>query len=129
MLFIWKNRGGVICIHPNLREGYYNFLSYFIYYILLAGFLSLEEIDEAEYGLDIPDPENHDRKHNSKQDKKLDNQKQDGACSDGETTKDESIKSKVKKKKKKKNKDAKENQKAQHSNTGIFFLFNFKIYN
>ncbi|WJX76256.1 RNA helicase [Trifolium repens] len=85
---------------------------------LEGGFLSLEEIDEAEYGLDIPDPENHDRKHNSKQDKKLDNQKQDGACSDGETTKDESIKSKVKKKKKKKNKDAKENQKAQHSNTG-----------
>ncbi|XP_045794355.1 DEAD-box ATP-dependent RNA helicase 13 [Trifolium pratense] len=85
---------------------------------LEGGFLSLEEIDEAEYGLDIPDPENHDRKHNSKQDKKLNNQKQDGACSDGETVKDESTKSKVKKKKKKKSKDAKENQKVQHSNTG-----------
>lgn len=89
---------------------------------MLAGFLSLEEIDEADYGLNIPDPENHDRKHNSKQNKKLNEQKQNNTCSDGETVNDESIKSKVKKKKKKKSKDAKENQKVQHSNTGIFSL-------
>lgn len=87
---------------------------------LEGGFLSLEEIDEAEYGLNIPDPENHDRKHNSKPDKKLNKQKQDGAGSGGETVNDESIKSEVKKKKKKKkNKDAKENQKVEHSNTGV----------
>ncbi|XP_004509501.1 DEAD-box ATP-dependent RNA helicase 13 [Cicer arietinum] len=85
---------------------------------LEGGFLSLEEIDETEYGLDIPDPEHHDRKHNSKQDKKVNKQKQDG---DGETVKEESIKSEVKKKKKKKkkNKDPKENQEVQHSNTGV----------
>ncbi|CAK8542108.1 unnamed protein product [Lathyrus sativus] len=86
---------------------------------LEGGFLSLEEIDEAEYGLNIPDPENHDRKHNSKQNKKLNKQKQDSACSDGEILNDESIKSKAKKKKKKKkkSKDAKENQKVQPLNT------------
>ncbi|CAL5192497.1 unnamed protein product [Lathyrus oleraceus] len=83
---------------------------------LEGGFLSLEEIDEAEYGLNIPDPENHDRKHNSKQNKKLNKQKQDSTCSDGETLNDESIKSKVKKKKKKKSKNAKENQKVQRLN-------------
>ncbi|XP_058767695.1 DEAD-box ATP-dependent RNA helicase 13 isoform X2 [Vicia villosa] len=84
---------------------------------LEGGFLSLEEIDEADYGINIPDPENHDRKHNSNQNKKLNKQKQDITCSDGETVNDESKKSKVKKKKKKKSKDAKENQKVQHSNS------------
>jgi len=117
-----KLEGGVICIHPNLREVIIIFPFILCHYISSAGFLSLEEIDEAEYGLNIPDPENHDRKHNSKPEK-LNKQKQDCACSGGETVNDESIKSEVKKKKKKKkNKDAKENQKVEHSNTGMFFL-------
>ncbi|KAJ1392610.1 RNA helicase, DEAD-box type, Q motif [Sesbania bispinosa] len=45
---------------------------------LEGGFLSLEEIDEAEYGLDIPEPGEANRKQKSKQDKKLKKQKQDG---------------------------------------------------
>lgn len=102
---------------------------------MLAGFFSLEEIDEAEYGLDIPDPEDDNRKQKSKQSKKLKKQKQhevDGAPSDmlkaefnGETVKDESMKSKVKKKKKKKKKAAKENKEVEQPNTGDC-LFSFK---
>ncbi|XP_061340168.1 DEAD-box ATP-dependent RNA helicase 13 [Gastrolobium bilobum] len=98
---------------------------------LEGGFLQLEEIDEAEYGLDIPEPEGDKRKQKPKHNKNLKKQKQDGvddACSDvleeqveGELVKDEDTKSQVKKKKKKKKKNTavKENLKVEQSDTGL----------
>ncbi|KAF7827946.1 DEAD-box ATP-dependent RNA helicase 13 [Senna tora] len=78
---------------------------------LEGGFLSLEEIDEAEYGLQIPDPEEGKRKK-PKQKLDLKKQKQSevkGACNDvdevkHEAKKDEGVKTKKKQKKEKKKK-------------------------
>ncbi|RDX93054.1 DEAD-box ATP-dependent RNA helicase 13 [Mucuna pruriens] len=94
---------------------------------LEGGFLSLEEIDEAEYGLNIPEPEVDERKKKKKckQNENVKRQQQDGvdaACSDlVEAELDESLKTKEKKKKKKKkkNKDARENQKVKQSDAGL----------
>ncbi|XP_027334821.1 DEAD-box ATP-dependent RNA helicase 13 isoform X2 [Abrus precatorius] len=87
---------------------------------LEGGFLSLEEIDEAEYGLNIPQPEDDKRKKKkSKEDGNVKKKQQDGVdgvCSDvAEAQLDESmeLKEKKKKKKKKKKKDAGENQKVE----------------
>ncbi|XP_068478000.1 DEAD-box ATP-dependent RNA helicase 13 isoform X2 [Phaseolus vulgaris] len=91
---------------------------------LEGGFLSLEEIDEAEYGLNIPEPEYGKRKTKKKsvQDEDVKKQQQDGvggASSDEvEAELDESVKAKEKKKKKKKKKktkkkDATEDQKVE----------------
>ncbi|KAJ7955505.1 DEAD-box ATP-dependent RNA helicase [Quillaja saponaria] len=88
---------------------------------LEGGFLCLEEIDEAEYGLP-PKPERDNRKQKAKQTTTLKKQKHgnvDGTCNDGVEAKveekmenDESVKPKKKKKKKK---AAKENQKSEES--------------
>ncbi|XP_027908143.1 DEAD-box ATP-dependent RNA helicase 13 isoform X2 [Vigna unguiculata] len=90
---------------------------------LEGGFLSLEEIDEAEYGLDIPEPEDGKRKTKKKksiQNEDVKKQQQDGvdgASSDEvEAELDESVKAKEKKKKKKKKtkkKDATDGQKVE----------------
>lgn len=106
-----------------------------------VGFLSLEEIDEAEYGLSIPEPEVDKRKTKKKKSEQNENvkkQQQDGvdsACSDDtvvEAELDESLKSKEKKKKKKKTKnkkkDAREDQTVEPSDAGNWF-FNFKLIN
>ncbi|XP_028803488.1 DEAD-box ATP-dependent RNA helicase 13 isoform X1 [Neltuma alba] len=82
---------------------------------LEGGFLSLEEIDEAEYGLETPDPKKGKRKKKSKHKADLKKQKLsevEGACDDEagtnlEENKDESVMT-VKKEKKKKNKKKKE---------------------
>ncbi|XP_057454547.1 DEAD-box ATP-dependent RNA helicase 13 [Lotus japonicus] len=103
---------------------------------LEGGFLSLEEIDEADYGMDIHKPGGDDNKKQvvPKQGKKLKKQKHDGVDgarssddvpeveTDGEIVKDEEVKTEVKKKKKKKNKNkaAKENQKLEpQPDTGL----------
>ncbi|XP_027334820.1 DEAD-box ATP-dependent RNA helicase 13 isoform X1 [Abrus precatorius] len=93
---------------------------------LEGGFLSLEEIDEAEYGLNIPQPEDDKRKKKkSKEDGNVKKKQQDGVdgvCSDvAEAQLDESmeLKEKKKKKKKKKKKDAGENQKVEKLDAGL----------
>ncbi|KAG5041982.1 hypothetical protein JHK87_005897 [Glycine soja] len=82
---------------------------------LEGGFLSLEEVDEAEYGLSIPEPEVNKRKTKKKKSEQNENLKKqqqdgiDGACSNAvvEAELDESVKSKEKKKKKNKTKNKK----------------------
>ncbi|KAL2335923.1 hypothetical protein Fmac_010369 [Flemingia macrophylla] len=94
---------------------------------LEGGFLSLEEIDEAAYGLNIPEPGFNKRKEKkSKQNENVKKRKEDGVggASSGavEAQLDESVKSKEKKKKKKnknKNKDDKEDQKVLRSDAGL----------
>ncbi|KAK7390010.1 hypothetical protein VNO78_25307 [Psophocarpus tetragonolobus] len=95
---------------------------------LEGGFLSLEEIDEAEYGLNIPEPEIDKRKNKKKKSEQHENvkkQQQDevnGASSDKvEAELDGAVKSKEnkKKKKKKKKKDASEDQKVEQSDAGL----------
>ncbi|KAL6293654.1 hypothetical protein ACE6H2_001796 [Prunus campanulata] len=61
---------------------------------LEGGFLMLEEIDEAEYGLQIPEPQvaNRNKKENSKQSKKSKKRKRggvDGSAGDGAEAKGE----------------------------------------
>ena len=116
------------------------FSAYFILFVFLrcAGFLSLEEIDEAEYGLDIPEPEDGKRKTKKKKSiqnedvKKQQQDEVDGASSDEvEAELDESVKAKEKKKKKKKKtkkKDATDGQKVEQPDAGNFF-FSFKLIN
>ncbi|CAJ1950042.1 unnamed protein product [Sphenostylis stenocarpa] len=99
---------------------------------LEGGFLSLEEIDEAEYGLNIPEPEDGKRKTKKKKSvQNEDGKKQqkdgvDGGCSDEvEAELDESVKAKEKNKKKKKKKkkakkkDATEDQKVEQLDVGL----------
>ncbi|KAH1240989.1 DEAD-box ATP-dependent RNA helicase 13 [Glycine max] len=99
---------------------------------LEGGFLSLEEIDEAEYGLSIPEPEVDKRKTKKKKSEQNENVKKqqedgvDSACIDDtvvEAELDESLKSKEKKKKKKKTKnkkkDAREDQTVEPSDAGL----------
>ncbi|QCE02784.1 ATP-dependent RNA helicase DDX24/MA [Vigna unguiculata] len=96
---------------------------------LEGGFLSLEEIDEAEYGLNIPEPEDGKRKTKKKksiQNEDVKKQQQDGvdgANSDEvEAELDESVKAKEKKKKKKKKtkkKDATDGQKVEQPDAGL----------
>nr|KYP77042.1 DEAD-box ATP-dependent RNA helicase 13 [Cajanus cajan] len=91
---------------------------------LEGGFLSLEEIDEAAYGLNIPEP-GVDKRKKSKQNENVKERQEDGvdgACRDEvEAELDESVKSKEKKKKKKKKKkkDAKEGQKVEQTDAGL----------
>lgn len=101
-----------------------------------AGFLSLEEIDETEYGLNIPEPA-VDRKKKKEKAKQSDNVKKqqldgvDGASSDADEAElDESVKSKEKKKKKKKKKKkgAGEDEKVEQSDAGNC-LFGFELSN
>ncbi|KAK4263620.1 hypothetical protein QN277_029009 [Acacia crassicarpa] len=85
---------------------------------LEGGFLSLEEIDEAEYGLEIPDPKEDKKKKKSKNKADLKKQKLsevEGACNDEvgvnfEENKDESVMTIKKEKKKKKKKKKKEEE-------------------
>lgn len=82
---------------------------------LEGGFLSLEEIDEAEYGLEIPDPKEDKRKKKSKHNADLKKQKLgevEGAFNDEagvnfEENEDESVMTKKKEKKKKEKKKKK----------------------
>ncbi|KAH1256142.1 DEAD-box ATP-dependent RNA helicase 13 [Glycine max] len=98
---------------------------------LEGGFLSLEEVDEAEYGLSIPEPEVNKRKTKKKKSEQNENLKKqqqdgiDGACSNAvvEAELDESVKSKEKKKKKNKTtnkkKDATVDQTVEQSDAGL----------
>ncbi|XP_017442305.1 DEAD-box ATP-dependent RNA helicase 13 [Vigna angularis] len=95
---------------------------------LEGGFLSLEEIDEAEYGLNIPEPEDGKRKTKKKSIQNEDVKKQqqdggDGASSDEvEAELDESVKAKEKKKKKKKKtkkKEATDGSKVEQPDAGL----------
>ncbi|OIV89628.1 hypothetical protein TanjilG_14600 [Lupinus angustifolius] len=88
-----------------------------------GGFLSLEEIDEAEYGLDIPEPEYIQRNKKLKEDTDLNNKKSDGGDVKVETVTDEGNKSneskKKKKKKTKKKKEVSENLKVEQTDAGL----------
>lgn len=87
---------------------------------LEGGFLSLEEIDEAEYGLEIPDPKEDKRKKKSKHNADLKKQKLgevEGAFNDEagvnfEENEDESVMTKKKEKKKKEKKKKKKKEAA-----------------
>ncbi|KAF5937054.1 hypothetical protein HYC85_024560 [Camellia sinensis] len=82
---------------------------------LEGGFLSLEEIDESEYGFEIPKPERENKKKRTKENKNEKKRKQSevedergGEVEAVSEEKDNKVKrKKKKKKKKKKNKDAK----------------------
>ncbi|KAF3457525.1 hypothetical protein FNV43_RR02183 [Rhamnella rubrinervis] len=88
-----------------------------------GGFLSLEEIDEVEYGLEIPKPERESRKEKTKPGKKSKKRKSsdiDGHGGDGieaeveeKLEKNENVKAEKKKKKRKKKKKAKGAQKIE----------------
>ncbi|KAF1889312.1 hypothetical protein Lal_00024635 [Lupinus albus] len=91
-----------------------------------GGFLSLEEIDEAEYGLDIPEPEyiQRNKKLKSEHDADLNNKKSDSGDVKVETVTDEGNKSnenkkKKKKKTKKKKKEVTENLEVEKTDTGL----------
>ncbi|KAF5950631.1 hypothetical protein HYC85_012624 [Camellia sinensis] len=85
---------------------------------LEGGFLSLEEIDESEYGLEIPKPERENKKERTKENKNEKKRKlsevEDELGGEVEAVseeKDNKVKRKKKKKKKKKeNKDAKNSE-------------------
>ncbi|KAL7250091.1 hypothetical protein ACSBR1_012147 [Camellia fascicularis] len=85
---------------------------------LQPGFLSLEEIDESEYGLEIPKPERENKKERTKENKNEKKRKQSevedelgGEVEAVSEEKDNKVKrKKKKKKKKKKNKDAKNSE-------------------
>ncbi|CAL5434155.1 unnamed protein product [Camellia sinensis] len=85
---------------------------------LEGGFLSLEEIDESEYGLEIPKPERENKKERTKENKNEKKRKQSevedergGEVEAVSEEKDNKVKrKKKKKKKKKKNKDAKNSE-------------------
>ncbi|GMP72023.1 hypothetical protein CsSME_00030220 [Camellia sinensis var. sinensis] len=85
---------------------------------LQPGFLSLEEIDESEYGLEIPKPERENKKQRTKENKNEKKRKHSevedelgGEVEAVSEEKDNKVKrKKKKKKKKKKNKDAKNSE-------------------
>ncbi|CAL5328323.1 unnamed protein product [Camellia sinensis] len=85
---------------------------------LEGGFLSLEEIDESEYGLEIPKPERENKKRRTKENKNEKKRKHSevedelgGEVEAVSEEKDNKVKrKKKKKKKKKKNKDAKNSE-------------------
>ncbi|CAL5395148.1 unnamed protein product [Camellia sinensis] len=85
---------------------------------LEGGFLSLEEIDESEYGLEIPKPERENKKERTKENKNEKKRKPSevedelgGEVEAVSEEKDNKVKrKKKKKKKKKKNKDAKNSE-------------------
>ncbi|CAL5441926.1 unnamed protein product [Camellia sinensis] len=86
---------------------------------LEGGFLSLEEIDESEYGLEIPKPERENKKQRTKENKNEKKRKHSevedelgGEVEAVSEEKDNKVKrkKKKKKKKKKKNKDAKNSE-------------------
>ncbi|CAL5358123.1 unnamed protein product [Camellia sinensis] len=85
---------------------------------LEGGFLSLEEIDQSEYGLEIPKPERENKKERTKENKNEKKRKQSevedergGEVEAVSEEKDNKVKrKKKKKKKKKKNKDAKNSE-------------------
>ncbi|PSS24014.1 DEAD-box ATP-dependent RNA helicase [Actinidia chinensis var. chinensis] len=98
---------------------------------LEGGFLSLEEIDEIEYGLEIPKPERKSKREKSKETTKLQKRKrsQDHDESDGEAEagsdekfdeENKKVKAKKKREKKKKNKEKKseENEEPAAAVTG-----------
>lgn len=94
---------------------YFKILYLLILKITHTGFLSLEEIDEADYGLQIPDLEDK-KKKKSKHKTDLKEHKQseiEGACNDVagakfEEKKDEGVMTKKKEKKKEKKEKKKE---------------------
>lgn len=92
---------------------------------LEGGFLSLEEIDESEYGLEIHEPGPEDKKGNPKQSKKSKKRKSSGdndSSGDGveDGTEEEVVdKKNIKKKKKKKKKVTKKNLTNEESATVV----------
>ncbi|KAK7292619.1 hypothetical protein RJT34_15470 [Clitoria ternatea] len=95
---------------------------------LEGGCLSLEEIDEVEYGLDIPEPQDSRRKEKKKKSKQHVKKPQedgvDGANSDDVEVKEvkkvkEKKRKRKKKKKKEQNESAREHQKVELSDAGL----------
>ncbi|GMN61475.1 hypothetical protein TIFTF001_030559 [Ficus carica] len=84
---------------------------------LEGGFLSLEEVDEAEYGLLLPKPERETGKQKSKSTKQSNKKKGGGDGVEAEVEEklesDENVKAEKKKKKQKKKKKGKKVQKAE----------------
>lgn len=84
-----------------------------------AGFLSLEEIDEGDYGLEIP---GHDKKVKKERKNKSKKQKDSDADADGveEEVEEEGInvEDKKKRKKRKKKKKAKESSRVDETTSG-----------
>ncbi|CAL5337096.1 unnamed protein product [Camellia sinensis] len=107
---------------------------------LEGGFLSLEEIDESEYGLEIPKPERENKKQRTKENKNEKKRKHSevedelgGEVEAVSEEKDNKVKrKKKKKKKKKKNKDAKNSEENEEPTAeiapGITSVFFFSSY-
>ncbi|CAL5376424.1 unnamed protein product [Camellia sinensis] len=95
---------------------------------LEGGFLSLEEIDESEYGLEIPKPERENKKQRTKENKNEKKRKHSevedelgGEVEAVSEEKDNKVKrKKKKKKKKKKNKDAKNSEENEEPTAGYW---------